>query len=122
MHRHLFAIAAALLLVAFSASAERSLMRRAYVISVDSAAKTIKFRHKEKNGWEETSATWDENTKWANAEAGFGVKTKPATVALAAQLHKDSKIYVGYTDRHSDGEEWWFELVETMPADENVEE
>jgi hypothetical protein len=116
----IIAAAAALLLASFGADAEVEKTRRAYVVSVDAKAKSVKFRCKENKGWTETTATWDDKTEWKDGTAGFG-KDKPATPALAGQLKKDSKIFIDFNDDSTDQQQWRVVSLTTMPADSDME-
>ena len=120
MNRLTVAAIAALLLVSFGAGAEVEKTRRAYVLSVDAKARTMKVRFKEKAGWEETTATWDDKTEWKDGTAGFG-KVKAATPALAGQLVKDSRVFIGLNDDNTDRQQWRLVSLTTMAADEDVE-
>ena len=112
------ACAAALLLAAFSAGAETEMSKRAYVVSVDAKAKVIKFRAKDDGAWKEFSATWDDKTEWTDGSAG---PDKPATVALAGQLKKDTKVFIDIDDDSTDGKQWRVVSVATMPASSDME-
>jgi hypothetical protein len=95
------------------ATAETGFGTAAIVVAVDANAKTITFKHTDSKGaWKKTAATWDEKTAWARAERQIWDVT-PATVALASELKKDSKIYVNVNDRG--GKTFWIEQLKTIP-------
>ena len=95
-------------------AAETGFGTAAIVIAVDATAKTITFKHTDSKGaWKQTAATWDDKTTWARAEKQIWDAT-PATVALAKELTKDSKIYLMVNDRG--GKTLWIESLKTIPA------
>lgn len=89
----------------------------ALVVAVDANAKTITLKHSDNGVWKETVATWDDATEWSRADKEIW-DTKPATVALAAELKKDSKVYVTLYDRG--GPKFWIEKLKTIPANFEV--
>jgi hypothetical protein len=94
-------------------AAETGFGTAAIVVSVDAAAKSITFKHTDSKGaWKQTAATWDDKTTWARAEKQIW-DTTPATVALAKELKKDSKIYLMVNDRG--GKTFWIESLKTIP-------
>ena len=113
MKKLLTAVATAFLLASFAASAEHSMTRRAFVVSVDNKAKTITFRYKVDGAAKDATAAWDDKTEWEDGEGG---PSKPATAALAAKLKKDSKIFIDFTDRDTNDQKWWISSVKTLPA------
>ena len=101
------------LIFVHGAAAETGFGTAAIVTAVDASAKTITFKHSDSKGaWKQTTATWDEKTTWARAEKQIW-DTTPATVALAKELKKDSKIYVTVNDRG--GKTFWIEQLKTIP-------
>jgi hypothetical protein len=89
----------------------------ALVVVVDAKAKTITLKHTSEGVWKETVATWDDQTEWSRADKEIW-DTKPATVALANELKKDSKVYVTLYDRG--GPKFWLEKLKTIPANFEV--
>lgn len=103
-----------------TAHAEDDKLFRAYVVSVDTNAKSITLRHTDDNKlpkWVELVAKWDDTTKWEREEPKY--KQQPATVDLAAKLTPETKVYVDVND-HSTGKEWWLKSLSTMTADSTV--
>lgn len=106
-------VAIASLTLAGAAWAATGFGTAALVVAVDATAKTITLKHNDKGVWKETVATWDEKTEWARADKEIW-DAKPATVALANELKKDSKVYVTLYDRG--GPKFWIETLKTVPA------
>ena len=117
MKRLTLALSSLLVLLSFAVAAETSYSKRAMVVAVDQKAKTITFSYKEDGAPKQTTATWDDKTEWLDGTTG---SDKPASAALAAKLNKDSKIFIGYTDRSSNEQQWWIEMVNTMPANTDM--
>jgi hypothetical protein len=96
------------------AAAETGFGTAAIVVAVDASTKTITFKHTDSKGaWKQTAAIWDEKTTWGRAEKQIWDVT-PATVAVAKDLKKDSKIYVTVNDRG--GKSFWIEQLKTIPS------
>jgi hypothetical protein len=94
-------------------AAETGFGTAAIVVAIDAGTKTITFKHTDSKGaWKQTAATWDEKTTWARAEKQIWDAT-PATVDVAKDLKKDSKIYVTVNDRG--GKTFWIEQLKTIP-------
>lgn len=89
----------------------------ALVVAVDAKAKTITLKHSDNGVWKETVGTWDDATEWSRADKEVWDE-KPATVALASELKKDSKVYVTLYDRG--GAKFWIEKLKTIPANFEV--
>jgi hypothetical protein len=104
-----------LFLVPGGARAETGFGTAALVVAIDTKAKTITLKHTDSKGqWKQTVANWDAKTQWARADKQVWDKT-PATVALADELKKDSKVYVSVNDRG--GPKLWIEELKTIPPD-----
>jgi hypothetical protein len=111
-------IALAGLGLTLGAWAETGFGTAAIVVAVDAKAKTITLKHTDDKGaWKQTVATWDDKTQWARADKQIWDK-KPATAALAAELKKDSKVYVSLSNRG--GPKFWIEELKTIPPDFEV--
>lgn len=122
MSRVLYCLAALLLFVTTSASALTEKSFRAYVVSVDTAKKSITFRvpdDAKPPKWNELVANWDDKTVWQEAPEKIYQK-KAATAGLATKLKKDTKVYVSVSDNWSDGKTWLIQDLTTMPPDETV--
>jgi hypothetical protein len=95
---------------------------RAHAISVDVSARAIRFRVPDDATapkWSEVAATRDDATVWKQAPEKI-YKTTSAKADLAATLKKNTKAYVGVTDRGSNSEHWWMEKLTTMPAGSTI--
>jgi hypothetical protein len=100
------------------ARAETGFGTAALVVAIDTKAKTITLKHTDSKGqWKQTVANWDDKTQWARADKQIWDK-KPATVALAGELKRDSKVYVSVNDRG--GPKLWIEELKTIPPDFEV--
>ncbi|MGA9335096.1 MAG: hypothetical protein WBV39_12525 [Rudaea sp.] len=122
MTRILYCLAALLLLATGSASAETERSFRAYVVSVDTAGKSIKFRvpdDAKPPKWSVVVATWDDKTVWTEEPEKIWER-KPATADLATKLKKDSKVYVSITDNGSHEQRWEIQSLTSMPPDATV--
>lgn len=122
MSRILYCLAALLLLATTCASALTEKSFRAYVVSVDAAAKSIKFRVPDDATppkWNEVVATWDDKTTWEQAPEKI-YQTKPAKADLVKTLKKDTKVYVSVSDNWSNEKTWQIQSLTTMPADTSI--
>jgi predicted secreted protein len=116
----MWACTALLLLVAMCADAEVISSFRAYVISVDVAANSVKLKYTDEEtptNWKETTATWNKDTEWVRADKEIW-KQEPATAELAKQLKKDAKVYVRVVDPERKGAR--LERLSTIPPDSTV--
>jgi hypothetical protein len=71
MKKLMLVFSALLLSVATCANAMTISSFCAYVISVDTPAKTVKLKYTNEvtpTNWKETAATWDKDTEWVQAE------------------------------------------------------
>lgn len=112
MKRLCGAVALASLVFAAGSWAETEFGTAAIVVSVDANAKTITLKHTDNGAWKQTVATWDDKTVWGRAEKEVWDE-KPATVALAKDLKKDSKVYV--TVRELGGGKFSLIKLKTIP-------
>ena len=122
MNKLISVVATGLLLAASLAMAEVSKSFRAYIVSVDSAKKTIMFRVPDDATppkWKEVTATWNEKTVWERSPEKI-YKSEPATVALTASLKKETKVYARVNDDGSNEKSWTIESLTTMPPDSTV--
>ena len=122
MKRLISIVAIGLLFAASLAMAEVSKSFRAYVVSVDAGRKTITFRVPDDATppkWSEVVATWDEKTVWERSPEKI-YKSEPATVALAASLKKETKVYARVNDDSSNEKSWRIESLSTLPPDTTV--
>jgi hypothetical protein len=122
MSRILYCLATLLLLATTSASALTEKSFRAFVVSVDSAKKSITFRvpdDAKPPKWNEVVATWDDKTTWEQAPEKI-YKTSPADSKLVKMLKKDTKVYVSVSDNWSHEKTWLIQSLTTMPPDETV--
>jgi hypothetical protein len=116
MSRILYCLAALLLFATTTASATSEIGDYVYVISVDAAKKSIRFRFSDNNALKlsEVVATWDNATKWVDGRRDDNGDSNPKVVDsnLVKTLKKDSKVHVTINDRGSDKKTWWIEEVE----------
>ena len=113
---------AALFLLLAGACADAMTIKsfRAYVVSVDAAAKTVTLKYTDDEtptNWQQTIATWDKDTKWVRADKQI-YKQEPATVELAASLKKEAKVFVGVENLTPKGGR--LERLSTIPPDSTV--
>ena len=112
------AVALVSLVCVRGSAAETGFGTAAFVVAIDANAKQITLKHTDSKGvWTQTVATWDDKTTWERADKQIW-DTKPATVALAKELKKDSKVYVSLDDRG--GRTFWIEKLKTVPPDFEV--
>jgi hypothetical protein len=101
-------------------AAETSFATRAYVVSVDTKARSMVLKHSIEDGkqWKESVVFWDEATTWARSDTHIWEQTA-ASADLAKSLKKDDKVYVAMTDRG--GKQLWLKSLRTIPPTEKVE-
>jgi len=122
MKKLISAVALGVLFTATVAFAEVSQSFRAYIVSVDAGTKTIIFRVPDDATppkWSEWVATWNDATVWERAPEKI-YKSEPATVALAASLKKETKVYARVNDGGSNRLSWTITSLTTMPPDSTV--
>ena len=106
-------------LAAVTATAITEFATRAFVVSVDTKAKSITVRHTDAaKKWKQTVAVWSDTTDWQRCDKQIW-DCKAATAELANELAKDAKVYVTISDE-GDGKSR-LERLKTMPPGEKVD-
>jgi hypothetical protein len=93
MRKLLVGVAVLCLLVPVLALAGGSFMARAFVVSIDTKAKSMTIKHKVKDEWKETALSWDGKTQWIDEGSEMDGKKAP-TEPLSTRLKSGAKVLI----------------------------